>query len=93
MYYFYLLKSSKTSRLYKGQCQDLSARLKQHNSGKTKSTRCGIPWKLLYLEQFETRAEAVQKERYYKSLRGSKELCQKIEFSGSPARAGTSSNS
>ncbi|MBI2438535.1 MAG: GIY-YIG nuclease family protein [Lentisphaerae bacterium] len=74
MFYFYVLKSQRTGLLYKGHAQDLDARLKQHNSGKTRSTKNGIPWRLIYRELFETREEAIARERYFKSLEGGKEL-------------------
>jgi putative endonuclease len=79
MYYFYLLHSETTGRYYKGQTQDVSVRIKQHNSGKTKSTRNGIPWKLIYFEECCSREQAVKLEKYYKSLKGAKELLQKIK--------------
>jgi len=74
MFYFYVLKSVKTGLLYKGHAKDLDARVKQHNSGKTRSTKTGIPWQLIYNEFFETREEAIAREQYFKSLEGGKEL-------------------
>ncbi|MCX6992106.1 MAG: GIY-YIG nuclease family protein [Kiritimatiellaeota bacterium] len=74
MFYFYILKSQRTGLLYKGHTQDIDARLKQHNAGKTRSTKNGIPWQLIYRESFATREEAIARERYCKSLEGGKEL-------------------
>jgi len=93
MFYFYLLKSEKTGRFYKGHCEDLQKRIKQHNSGKTSSIRSGIPWKAVYTESFSSRGEAAAKEKYYKTLKGSKELALKLKAVGSPARAGTNPGS
>jgi len=39
MYYVYVLKSEVDGRLYKGLTENLEIRLKQHNSGKSKSTK------------------------------------------------------
>ncbi|HBM16095.1 MAG TPA: endonuclease [Lentisphaeria bacterium] len=88
---FYLIYSEKTSRYYKGHCENIELRLKQHNSGKTKSTKNGIPWHLVYYEEFPTRAEAIDKEQYYKQLKGAKELFRKIKGVRLPAyvRAGS----
>jgi len=74
MFFFYILKSQRTGLLYKGHTQDLDTRFKQHNSGKTRSTKNGIPWQLIYHASFETREEAITRERYFKSLEGGKEL-------------------
>ena len=74
MFCFYILKSQRTGLSYKGHTQDLDTRLKQHNSGKTRSTKNGIPWQLIYRESFKTREKAIARERYFKSLEGGKEL-------------------
>ena len=66
-YYAYVLYNKKFNKFYKGSCQDLSKRLKQHNSGYTKSTRPFIPWEIIYFEQFETRNKAIKREKYFKS--------------------------
>ena len=49
-YYAYVLKSEIDGRLYKGYTHDLENRLKEHNSGKTKSTKGYAPWNLIYFE-------------------------------------------
>ena len=70
MFFTYILKSEKTGRLYKGHTKNLELRIEQHNSGKTKSTKHGIPWKLIYHETFETRKEAIERERFLKTGSG-----------------------
>ena len=67
MYFFYVLKSQKTNSLYKGQTDNLEKRLKEHNTGKVKSTKSFIPWQIVYYEGFTTREEAVNREKYFKS--------------------------
>ena len=74
MYFVYVLRSQKTGLLYKGHTENIEARLKQHNSGKTISTKHGIPWQLIYSESFTTREAAIARERYFKSFEGGKEL-------------------
>ena len=74
MYHVYVLKSEMSGRLYKGHTQELATRLRQHNAGKTRSTRNGAPWRLVYSEEYATRAEAIARELHFKTLQGGKEL-------------------
>ena len=52
----------------------MNDRLGRHNRGESKATKHGVPWILVHTEQFETRSEALLKERYYKTGRGRDEL-------------------
>ena len=70
MFYCYILKSSVDGSFYKGQTENIENRLKQHNSGKSEYTSRKGPWKLVYLEEFITREEAMKRERYFKSAAG-----------------------
>ena len=74
MFYVYILRSAVTSRFYIGSTQDLQTRLLQHNAGASKATRHGVPWTLVHTEALPSRAEAVRKEKYYKTGRGRDEL-------------------
>jgi len=67
MFHTYILQSQRTHRYYTGFTEDLEARLKEHNSGENKSTRYGIPWRVVHAEQFATRKEAMQRERQIKN--------------------------
>jgi putative endonuclease len=58
LYTVYVLESERDGSFYKGFTQDLAQRLKQHNAGKTKSTRAKIPWRVIYTEAFLKGAEA-----------------------------------
>ncbi len=58
------------NKLYKGHTNNLDNRLNEHNQGKTKSTKAGIPWKLVYKEKFDTRQQAIERERFFKSAYG-----------------------
>ncbi len=69
-FYAYILKSRVTQGFYKGHCEDPEARLREHNAGKTKSIKHAIPWELVYVEEFETREEAMKRERYFKTAAG-----------------------
>ena len=70
MFCVYVLCSEKTGRKYVGSSQDIRARLEQHNTGQSAATKHGIPWKLIHREEFTTRAEAVRRERFYKTGKG-----------------------
>jgi putative endonuclease len=69
-YYIYILRSKKDGSFYKGFTNDLSRRLHEHNSGKSQFTSSKIPWELIYWEEFNTKAEAIYREKYLKSAAG-----------------------
>ena len=62
MYYTYILYSSSSDRYYVGSCDDITIRLAQHNTGRNKSTKSGIPWIVNYTETFSSRSEARKRE-------------------------------
>ena len=64
----YRLKCSDNS-LYTGWTNDIKHRLKMHNEGKgAKYTRGRGPVELVYLEEFDTKQEAMSKEAKIKRL-------------------------
>ena len=65
--YVYVLKSLKDSRFYVGMSLDIDRRLKEHNSGKTKSTKGYRPWILIHWETYPDRITARNREKYLKS--------------------------
>ncbi|NOX90659.1 MAG: GIY-YIG nuclease family protein [Calditrichaeota bacterium] len=67
MFFVYILQSEKTLRFYVGSSQDFQDRLIEHNRGFVRSTKHGIPWKIIHTESFNTRAEAYRKERKIKA--------------------------
>jgi putative endonuclease len=68
-YYVYILQSITSDKYYIGQTNDLERRLHYHNSGYSKSTKSGVPWNLVYKEEFQSRAEAMKRERQLKSYK------------------------
>jgi len=70
MFSVYALKSEKDGRIYVGFSADPIKRLKEHNAGKTKSTKGFRPWKIIYQEKVQTRIEARNREIYLKSGAG-----------------------
>lgn len=68
MNYTYILRCADNT-LYCGWTNDLSKRLKAHNSGKgAKYTRTRRPVALAYYEEFETKKEAMRREAAIKKL-------------------------
>ena len=49
---------------------DLKRRLREHNSGRVRSTSSRRPLSLVYFETFETKAEALARETYFKTPEG-----------------------
>ncbi len=74
MYFVYIIKSEKTGRRYIGSTRDVINRLEEHNSGKTRSTRAGRPWLLIYKEVFSSKSEAQSREYQLKRFRGGEAL-------------------
>ena len=71
MYCVYILESKSLGKYYTGQGNDLSDRLRRHNSGQSPSIKHGIPWDLVWSQKVETRSEAISLEKKIKS-RGAK---------------------
>ncbi|MFO8069612.1 MAG: GIY-YIG nuclease family protein [Alkalibacterium sp.] len=74
IYTVYILYSVTLDRYYVGFTSNLEDRLKRHNEGKNKHTKSGIPWKLMYQESFDTRSEAMAREKKIKSSESREEL-------------------
>lgn len=69
-FYVYVLRSIDFERNYIGFTKDINIRLKQHNSGKTKSTKPYKPWKLLFFETYSSKIEAIKREKFLKTGKG-----------------------
>ncbi len=75
-WYVYILQSLKDNGIYIGISKEPEKRLKQHNKGKTISTRSRIPFVMLYQEEFNSAGEARKREKYYKSGIGREQIKQ-----------------
>lgn len=78
MYYVYVIKSKECDFYYKGFCSNLEIRLKQHNSGMTKSIKKFLPFEIKYFEICDNLQDAVKKEKYWKSAAGRRYLKSKM---------------
>lgn len=72
MFYAYVIKSESSGKIYVGQTNNPELRVKRHNGllknkvGSYTSMNKG-PWKIVYVEKFETRTEAIKREKFLKS--------------------------
>ncbi|MFZ1978689.1 MAG: GIY-YIG nuclease family protein [Bacteroidota bacterium] len=74
MYTVYVLTSLKDGKHYTGYTSDIKRRLKEHNAGKTASTKRRRPFKLIYSEEYNSELEAKEREKILKSGKGREEL-------------------
>ena len=81
MYFVYVLKSENNWRFYVGMTDNVERRIKEHNSGKTKSTKGYRPWIFFFKEEFQTRKEARVREKYLKSGTGKEYIKEKWSHS------------
>ena len=70
MYFTYILRSEKDGGFYYGSCSDTDQRLKDHNAGRVRSTKNRRPLHLHYTESFDTKREAIKREKHFKSIKG-----------------------
>jgi len=62
----YILQSESSGRYYVGQTHNLEERVAYHQGNYSKALKNRGPWKLVHVEEFATRSEAVRRERYIK---------------------------
>ncbi len=71
MYIVYILYSKEFDKTYVGFTQDIEKRLRAHNArGSRLWTKRYQPWLCVYKETYETKDEALKRERFYKSGKG-----------------------
>jgi len=70
MHIVYILQSQINKKYYIGHTKNLDQRLKQHNSGKVKSTKNAKPWEIIYSEKYKTKSEAYRREIQIKAYKG-----------------------
>jgi len=80
MWYVYIISNIKTQNWYTGSTKDLRKRILNHNVEKNKSTKHGVPWKLIYYEVCLNREDAQSRERYLKSGMGKRYLGNRLKF-------------
>ncbi|HEY4479722.1 MAG TPA: GIY-YIG nuclease family protein [Candidatus Paceibacterota bacterium] len=66
MFYVYILRSKRDRGLYIGYTNDLRRRVKEHNSGSTRSTKARKPFELVYYEAYKSQRDAKHREKALK---------------------------
>jgi len=68
-FFVYILQSMKDFSFYVGQCDDLDCRMSKHSEGMSKYTSSKRPWRLVYFEMYESRSEALKREKQIKNMK------------------------
>ena len=66
MYIVYILYSSSIDKYYVGYTNYIERRLSEHNRKKGKYTDGAIPWCLVHHEEYESKSEAMNREKTIK---------------------------
>ncbi|MEK7584878.1 MAG: GIY-YIG nuclease family protein [Patescibacteria group bacterium] len=69
MFAVYILYSEILGKHYVGHTEDLNVRLTQHNVGHVRSTKAGIPWAVVHVEEYPTRQRAYRRELQIKAYK------------------------
>ena len=64
--FVYVLYSDRTGRHYIGHTSNLDRRFKEHIAGRVKSTKAGVPWRMIAYKKYFSRSEARWVERSLK---------------------------
>ncbi len=84
----YVLRNRATGKRYVGHTEDLRRRLAEHNdpshNPRKHTSRNPGPWDLVHEEQFETRSQAMRRERWLKSGKGREWLDRSIGRASPP---------
>ena len=70
MYCVYVIYSESVNKYYIGQTSNLTRRIEEHNTRNDRYTSNKGPWKLMYFEEFESRSEAMKREKFFKTGKG-----------------------
>lgn len=69
-HYTYILRSEKDGMNYAGYTNDLNLRFEQHCKGLVESTKNRRPLTLIYFESCLSQADALKREKYFKTHYG-----------------------
>ena len=85
MFYTYILLSKTTNKFYIGSTGNIQDRFSRHNAGRSKATKSGIPWIMVYYEEFQTRSEAMLRETEIKSWKSHERIQSFIDKKVAPS--------
>jgi len=74
MYNVYSLYSKQDKKFYIGLTEDIDRRLKEHKSGRNHTTKRYKDSKLVYLERYINKQDAMRREKYLKTTTGKRTL-------------------
>ena len=77
-FFTYILYSASIDKYYVGQTNDIHKRLHRHNAGLNRFSKRGIPWIIVYFEDFSSRAEAMRRERQIKAWKSRTKILELI---------------
>lgn len=69
-FYVYILYNPPNNFIYVGYSEDIKQRIKEHNSGKVKSTKHYKPLDLIFYEAYKNMKDAKRREKYLKTNKG-----------------------
>lgn len=78
-YYTYILQNISTGKFYKGFTHDLRKRFKEHTDGKSTYTKRHGPYKLVYYEACLSKEDAMARELYLKTGRGTRFINERLK--------------
>ncbi|MDD4527481.1 MAG: GIY-YIG nuclease family protein [Candidatus Margulisbacteria bacterium] len=73
-YTTYVLQSLYNNKMYIGQTMNLEKRFILHNTGKVKSTKSYLPWRIIFSFAFDSRSMAMELEKKLKNLKSKDRL-------------------
>ena len=80
MWYVYVLQNKKNDKWYIGSTYNLRKRILTHNAVNVRSTKSGMPWKIIYCEISLHKQDARMREKYLKSGMGRRYLKNRLKF-------------
>ena len=78
MPFMYILYSEKLRKYYIGACTNIERCLNEHNIGHSKFTSLGIPWTVMYKEEFDDLQLAKKRELEIKKKKSKRYIEQLI---------------
>ncbi|MBA2250928.1 MAG: GIY-YIG nuclease family protein [Chitinophagaceae bacterium] len=79
MPFTYILFSEKLNKYYVGACTNIQSRLYEHNIGHSTFKKTGLPWKLVYSEEYDSLPDAKMREKQIKKMKSRKYIEDIIE--------------
>ncbi len=81
-WFVYIIYSQSIDKFYVDYTNDLPWRIERLNAGWGKFTKKGIPWKLVYFEEFSSKSDAIRRERDIKRRKSRKYIEKLIANAG-----------